>query len=310
MLGKLRRLAYSVARRCKAAFDSVAAWLIAGLIRGLRRTDPDRLADFGGRLMRNVGPWLPEHRVGRSNLIAAFPEKSSAEIEDILLGVWDNLGRVAAEFIHLDRTWFENIELLDQGRIEYSQASLDIFSRLRATEMPALVFSAHLANWELPALVGPALGMRGAMLYRRPNIAAIADAVQKIRGASTVTLIPTDFDAGFKIAAALERGIHVGMLVDQYYVKGVDVTFFGRRTKANPLIARLARHFDCPIHGVRMIRLPGRRFRGELTEALAVPRDADGQVNVQETMQAITAVIERWVREHPEQWLWLHRRWR
>ncbi len=51
------------------------------------------------------------------------------------------------------------------------------------------------------------------------------------------------------------------MLVDQYYVRGVEVTFFGRRTMANPLLARLARHFDCPIHGVRMIRLPGNRFR-------------------------------------------------
>ena len=54
-----------------------------------------------------------------------------------------------------------------------------------------------------------------------------------------------------KLAEALGRGTHVGMLVDQYYSRGVDVTFFGRRTKANPLLARLARHFDCPIHDLR-----------------------------------------------------------
>jgi Kdo2-lipid IVA lauroyltransferase/acyltransferase len=134
--------------------------------------------------------------------------------------------------------------------------------------------------------------------------------VHNFRGRCMGTLIPTDFDAGFKVIAALERGVHVGMLVDQYYVKGVEVTFFGRRTKANPLIGRLARHFDCPIHGVRVIRLPGHRFRAEISEAIDVPRGTDGKVDVQGAMQTITSVVEDWVREYPEQWLWLHRRWR
>ena len=57
-------------------------------------------------------------------------------------------------------------------------------------------------------------------------------------------------------------------------------TFFGRRCKANPLIARLARHFECPIHGTRVIRLPGHRFRIELTEAIAPPRASDGRIDV------------------------------
>ncbi len=100
------------------------------------------------------------------------------------------------------------------------------------------------------------------------------------------------------------------MLVDQYYVRGVEVTFFGRKTKANPLIARLARHFDCPIHGTRIVRLPGNRFRAEVTEAIAPARDADGKIDIAGTMQVITDVVEGWIREHPEQWLWLHRRWR
>jgi KDO2-lipid IV(A) lauroyltransferase len=248
--------------------------------------------------------------VGQANLAAAFPDKSVAEIDAILDGAWDNLGRVAAEFAHLDRRWFGYIQRQDPARYESSQQTIDIARRLRDDGKPALIFAAHLANWELPAIVAVAHGIDSAVLYRRPNITAVGEAVQKIRGVSMGTLIPTDFDAGFKISAALERGAHVGMLVDQYYVKGVDVTFFGRRTKANPLIARLARHVDCPIHGVRIIRLPGHRFRAEITEAITVPRDADGKADIQGTMQAITAVVEGWVREHPEQWLWLHRRWR
>jgi KDO2-lipid IV(A) lauroyltransferase len=89
------------------------------------------------------------------------------------------------------------------------------------------------------------------------------------------------------------------------------VTFFGRTCKANPLIAQLARHTNCSVRGIRAIRLPdGNSFWGELTDPLDLPRDAQGEVDIQGTMQLITSIIEGWVREHPEQWLWLHRRWR
>ena len=100
------------------------------------------------------------------------------------------------------------------------------------------------------------------------------------------------------------------MLVDQHYGRGVEVTFFGRKCLTNPLIAMLAREIECPIHGTRVIRLPGNRFAGEISEEVAPVRDAQGRIDVAGTMQAITAVVEGWVREHPEQWLWVHRRWR
>jgi KDO2-lipid IV(A) lauroyltransferase len=100
------------------------------------------------------------------------------------------------------------------------------------------------------------------------------------------------------------------MLVDQWFGKGVDVTFFGRKTKANPALARLVRQVECPIHGVRIVRLPNHRFLAELSEEVKPVRDAAGQIDVQGTMQAVTSVVEGWVREYPDQWLWLHRRWR
>jgi KDO2-lipid IV(A) lauroyltransferase len=124
------------------------------------------------------------------------------------------------------------------------------------------------------------------------------------------TLIPTQRDAPKRLVEALAHGSHTGMLIDQYYGRGVDVTFFGRATKANPLVARLARRVDCPIHGVHAVRLPNHRFRIDVTEAIEPVRESDGSVDVAATMQRLTSIIEGWVREHPEQWLWLHRRWR
>jgi Kdo2-lipid IVA lauroyltransferase/acyltransferase len=124
-------------------------------------------------------------------------------------------------------------------------------------------------------------------------------------------LIPNSLAAPVKLALLAHSGAHVGMLVDQHYTKGVEVIFFGRRCMANPLIAQLARQTGCPIHGLRVIRNPdGNSFVAEITEEIEPVRDAKGEIELTGTMQAITSVVERWVRETPEQWLWLHRRWR
>jgi KDO2-lipid IV(A) lauroyltransferase len=306
-----RGLALRTRRFAKTAADATLGWLAVGTLRLLRATNRKRMADFAGRVMRTLGPRLKEHAIGRANLVASFPEKSAAEIDEILRGVWDNLGRVAAEFAHIDRLQILDPDPQELGDILYTPQAYERFQQLRADGKPALIFAAHLANWELPALVATKYRLDTTVLYRRPNIGAVSDAIIEIRRGSMGTLVATGLDAPVKLGRVLEAGGHVAMLVDQYYVNGVDVTFFGRRCKANPFIARLARHVECPIHGTRMVRLPdGHRFRAELTEAIEPAREADGRIDIAGTMQVITSVIEGWVREHPEQWLWVHRRWR
>ena len=112
------------------------------------------------------------------------------------------------------------------------------------------------------------------------------------------------------MAGALTAGKHVGMLTDQHFSRGVDITFFGRRCKANPAIARLARHFDCPVVGVRVMRRPDGGFRIEGVGPLDLPRDAAGKIDVVPATQMINDIVEGWIRDTPGQWLWFHRRWR
>ena len=293
----------------RRAGNAVLGFLGVRMLRAIRLVDVGTMAGFAAGLMRRVGPWLPEHRIGRANLAAAFPDKSSAEIESILRGVWDNLGRVGAEFAQIDRLW-DYGTAHGRGRILDSDESERIVRRLRDDGKPALIFAAHLANWELAAIAARSYGMDSTVVYRRPNVRAISDEIIGLRSGCMGTLIPTSPQAPFQLIEVLQRGSHVAMLVDQYATQGVPVTFFGRRTRANAMIARLARHVDCPIHGIRVVRYPGDRFQLKLTEAIDPPRDADGKINIERTMQVITDVVEGWVREHPEQWLWLHRRWR
>ena len=300
--------------RVRHAIKPLAAGIIgAGIVGVLRTTryfDPIKTANLFGRVVRLVGPLMREHRIGRANLTAAFPEKTPGQIDTILNGVWDNLGRVLAEFAHLDHIWQLDPAHPEDSRIEISPRTEELFAQLRLDGKPALIFAAHIGNWELPAVAAAAHGLDAAILYRRPNIPSADRIIQELRAVKMGTLIAAGRDGPLKLAEALQNGQHVAMLVDQYLGSGVEVTFFGRKTKANPTLARLLRQVECPVHGVRIIRLPGHRFRAELSEEVPPVRDASGQIDVQGTTQAITSVIEGWIREYPDQWLWLHRRWR
>ena len=310
-----RLLLLRLKARLRDALEPISEAAVGGLTIALLRTtrlfDPDKTANFFGRAALFIGRRLREDRIGRENLKAAFPEKSPEEIENILAGVWDNLGRIGAEFAHLDHIWDYDADHPEKpSRIEFSSRSKELFDMLRDDGKPAIFFASHLGNWELPALGAIAHGLDVAILFRRPNSEAADRAIERIRAVKMGTLIPAGRDAPFKLGQALQNGQHVAMLVDQWFTNGVDVTFFGRKTKANPTLARLVRQVECPIHGVRIIRLPNHRFRAELCEEVKPVRDASGQIDIQGTMQAVTDVVEGWVREHPDQWLWVHRRWR
>jgi KDO2-lipid IV(A) lauroyltransferase len=282
--------------------------LAGGLFRVLRLAGPERAADSCAWLARRIGPLLREQRIGRAQLRAAFPERDAAWVEATLTEAWDNLGRVVGEYVHLDRIWDYDPARPGTGRIETDAEPA--FYAMRDDGRPALLFAAHLANWELPAVAAAAHGLKAAVVYRMPNNRFVAARIGAIRTGLMGRLIRSRSSAVFEMATALEHGEHLGMLVDQHWTRGVDITFFGRTCKANPTLARLARQYDCPVYGVRMIRLPGRRFRLSVTGPVELPRDGEGQVDVAASCQVIADIVEGWIREHPAQWLWFHRRWR
>ena len=288
--------------------DRILGRLTAALFWLLRRLSPERSSNVVGRLARRIGPWLPEHKIGRRQLAAAFPDRDAAWVEDTLRDAWDNLGRVVGEYVHLDRIWDYDEHHPDAGRITTDAGP--VLELLRDDGKPALLFTAHLGNWELPAVAARRHGLPTAVVYRMPNNRAVADQIVAIRAPLMGRLISTRRAGAFEMAAALERGEHLGMLVDQFFGRGADITFFGRPARANPTLARLARRYDCPVYGVRVIRRPGLRFHITTTGPLDLPRDAAGLIDIQQATQMINTVVEGWIREEPAQWLWFHRRWR
>ena len=195
--------------------DRITGRIVKWLLRLLRHTDPDRAADVCGAIARTVGPLLPAHRIGRANLRAAYPDRDPAWIEATLRGAWDNLGRVAGEYVHLGRVWDYDPAHPNHGRILTDDEPL--FLDLLNDGKPALCFAAHLGNWELPAVAAAAHGLPSAVVYRMPNNKAVAKEIVRIRAPLMGRLIRTRAQAALEMAASLDRGEHLGMLVDQHF---------------------------------------------------------------------------------------------
>ena len=258
---------------------------------------------------RFLGMIFPRTKVARKNLKHAFPEKSDAEIEQILRDMWGNLSRTAAEYAYLDKIFDFDDQNPSHGRFEI--AGIENFTKLAELDGPAICFTAHTGNWELLPVGSAAYGVNITALFRPPNNKYIAERVLAARTTSSGHLVPSKAGAAWALARIMDKGGKVGLLIDQYYTRrGIDIDFFGRTTKANPLLAKLARQYDCPVFPARCIRLPNGRFRLELQAPLDIPRKENGDIDADQLTQKINSKVEEWVREYPEQWLWLHRRWR
>lgn len=297
--------------RLSAAADAALAAMVRALLGLVRALGPDRAAAIGAWVTRSLGPLLPAHRIALDNIRQAFPEKTEAEHRAILREAWDNLGRVACEYVHMDRIWDFDPARPNAGRVRASAETIARYTALAEDGRPALIFAAHLANWEIPAVAAARHGLASAVLYRTPNNARIAADIVALRQPIMGRLIAAGPTAPIAMMEALDQGLHVGMLIDQRFGRGPRVPFLGRPAASNPLLPRLARRFpDAPVHGARVIREADGGFRLELTERIELPRAANGQVDIDAATALLNRIVEGWIREHPGQWLWMHRRWR
>lgn len=286
-------------------------WLIAttlfSILRVISLFPADKAIAFVDYMARHVGPMTPRHRLAIANLARAYPEKTKAEHETIARDMWGNMSRLAAEYVFLDQLFDFDPEATEPGRIEVGGA--DIFFKLRDTDKPFIVFTAHTGNFELLPIAAASYGLDVMALFRPPNNPYVAKKVLAARRTTMGHLVPSRAGAAFTLARRLESGGGVGVLVDQKFHKGTKTSFFGLEAHTNPLLAKLVRQFDCDVYPARAIRLPGGRHRLEVEPAIAIPRLADGNVDITATAQLLNDKVESWVREYPGQWQWFHDRW-
>lgn len=258
---------------------------------------------LGSFLFRLIGPLLRSDRTARRNLKQAFPELSEDRIDALMQEAWDNLGRGAGEWASVDL-----IDTTDpNGRVRVDGE--EIFTALKESDKGFILVSGHFGNWEISSLLVAQRGMPLTTIYRPASIPAMEYLFRKVRGKFMAELIPKDRSQMRHIVAAIKAGKQVGMLIDQRLNEGLPVPFFGRDAMTTPTPAEMAIRYDVPLVPVLAERLPGVRFRYKVLPPLELPTEGTREERVHATLVAMNKVLEDWIREHPGQWFWMHRRW-
>ncbi|HVV92066.1 MAG TPA: lauroyl acyltransferase [Hyphomicrobiales bacterium] len=274
-----------------------------GLFRALeglvRLLGPDRASALSGRLWRLAAPRTRRHARALENLARAFPEMDAAQRERIARAMWENLGRVMAEGLLIDR-------IIDEGRVQPGATGLAILAEARGRGVYA---SMHYGNWELTAWPLTAGGCRTAGIYRPLDNPLLDARIAALRHRIYVDgLFGKGEGSPRRLFTHARAGHPIVMLADLREMRGIAVPFFGHAAPSTPLPAMVARSLDLPLVAARTVREGGVRFRVE-AEPVPVPRTADRDADIMAATAALHAVFERWIREDPAQWMWAHRRW-
>jgi KDO2-lipid IV(A) lauroyltransferase len=289
-------------RRRISVGHRLEGWLAALSFGAFGLLPLDWASAIGGALARTIGPRLGISKRARLNIARALPALSQAEIAHIVAGMWDNLGRVAAEYPHLQK-----IRVFDPvGPVETH--GFEHMDRAVAAGRRMIIFSGHIANWEIGMLAAVQYGADVAQIYRAANNPLIDRMITRFRSIGG-ELIPKGTIAARRAIAVLRRGAHLTMLADQKMNDGIPVPFFGRPAMTASALAALALRFDCDVLPARVERLGGARFRLTVFPPLPLPRSGDRHADVAALMTRVNQILEEWIRDRPEEWFWLHRRW-
>ena len=236
------------------------------------------------------------------NLRRAMPELSPATRAAIQTGVWRNLGRTAAELPHVGA--FSLTETAPgQGQIQV------VGAEYIGDSAGSLLFLAHLANWELVPAVTAKMGRSAHLVYRAINNPLIDQWIMRLRANYSLGALAKGPAAARGIIAALKQGQSVGMLVDQKMNDGIPVPFFGQPAMTAPALAQLALRQNRAVIPLRCERLDRAAFRFTIHPPLNYANTGDRAADVAALMGQVNDLLESWIRERPEQWLWPHNRW-
>src|ERR1700743_2532292 len=264
----------------------------------------DGASALGGWLGRNVFYRTGVSKRGRDNLKKAYPEKSEAEIESILVEMWDNLGRTVAEYAHLNKLKLHgNDPRLSVTGTEFAEAAI-------ASGKGVIFISGHFANWEVMPFTAHQLGYESGEVYRPLNNPYVDRWMVRQRMANgPQQQIAKGAQGTKRIFTLLRGGKSILLLADQKTNEGLPAPFFGRDAMTTPAPAALALKLGSIILPASNERLGGARFRMKVYPPIDFMPSGDHDRDIHQLTIKITEAIEQMVRERPSQWLWIHRRW-
>lgn len=263
----------------------------------------DQASAAGANWLTALGPLTGAHTTALRNLRMAFPNETEAWRKDLARAMWACIGRTIGEFPHLPSLHAyrpdSRISVINAERLD----------AIAASGRGVVFISGHFANWELMPIVIAQRPCPCQMTYRPMNNPLIDADVLKIREGYGATLQSAKGkEGGMGLLRALKRGHSVALMNDQKYNEGIAAPLFGYDCMTADGPSRLALKFDVALQPMSLVR-DGARFTATVHEPMHVRTDLPEDEAITASVAAINAFMEARIREQPDQWFWVHRRW-
>ncbi len=280
---------------------------IAALVTNVVSILPRRAELWLGRSLGRLWGVLDRRHlaIARDNLARAFPEWDEERVQRAATAVYAHFGAVILDLLWLSRrSRARLLSLVDcEGEERYLEA--------KAAGRGVLFVSGHFGNWEVHAVRHGYVHEPVGMIARPLDNPALDQRLAEFRRQSGNTII-SKWQALMQTMRMLRGGKGVAVLIDQNVQEkdGIFVTFFGRPAATTTVAAAVALKTGCAVVPVRALLRPDGRYRLIYDPPVRCDPSGDRAADIARITQELTARIETWVRETPEQWLWVHRRWK
>lgn len=262
---------------------------------------PVAASNLGGFIGRTVGPRLAASRKARRNLDLALPGLPDAEKSKIITQMWDNLGRVIAEYPHLEKIVKTRLTLVNE----------DIIRKTIDAGQGGVFIAAHQGNWEVDmATLFLHFNVVPSLTYRAPNNPMtdyLLEHARTLQG--RIKAIPKARSSGRDLMTVMKNKEYLGILIDQKYHEGIAVDFFGYPAMTNPVAVMLCQKYNAPLIPVQNRRTGPAQFELTVYKPMKLFNDDGTPLNVADVLTEANGLIQNWIVQDPGQWLWLHRRW-
>ena len=262
---------------------------------------PKISSDFGGFIFEKIGPFFRTKELIHSNIKKAFPDIDNKNLNKIYKSMWNNYGRIFAEYIFIKE--FRSGKLNSKIHV----VGQEILEEIKKSKKQVVFISGHLSNFELMAMHLEKSGIKLSAIYRPLNNVFLNIVMERIRKNHICKYQIKKGIGGMKNLIKLKKNnFSTALMIDQRVSEGILSKFFNELALTTTVPAQLVKKFNIPIIPIEIERIGGINFKIIIQKPILFSRES----SVQQITDNLNLVLEKMVAKKPEQWIWTHNRWK
>ena len=258
-------------------------------------------SNLSGKIFEIIGPYFRSKKIINSNIKRAFPEKDENNIKEIIKLMWNNYGRVFAEYMFIKDFRFNQLS----SNIEIK--GKEILEEIKKNNTQVVFISGHLSNFELMAMCLEKSGIKLSTIYRPLNNIFLNKIMEKIRKKYICKYQVKKGIGGLKnLMIYKKKNFSTALMIDQRVSEGILSNFFNHKALTTTIPAQLVKKFNIPVVPIEIERTNGTNFKISIKQ----PINFSNNESIQYITDKLNKVLEIMIAKNPEQWIWTHNRWK